>query len=252
MALTLPPAVNYQSPLIPIPAKWGSVPPEGPQMVPCEIDWGTTDKGLGAVSMNVQNNQTANFSQIVAISCDNSNCGADVTFIFTDTQEEYTVPAHSPASVFPVFTNQTQFFVVASGALPGDITRFSLHNVMPPPSSITEPAVMSVASASNMSFDGVTNYTLLSSGNGSLQAFSLRCSIQTVSNAFHTTLKFQDGAANVLFTCTVDAPAGANVIQELANISNVNLRFKNGLVLAQSGGTNAGGILSLNAYYRLP
>ena len=254
--LNLPPAVNYPSPLVAIPTKWMKAPPEGPHIIPCEIDWGTMGGPQDVVNFNLQNNAALNFSQVVAISVDNSACGADITFIFPDTTEQYDVPAYAPAAVFPVFTNQTQFFVTANGAIATDVTRFSLHNAMPPPSDLTPSAAQTTASNSSIPFIGTGNTQIIpTTVSGTLEHIYIAAGINAPSAAYNTTIQLRDGSTPTPKTLAVTRLVGptATYFQGiLLMLTQVSVRFQNGVVLNQSGGDSPGGALVCNLYYRSP
>ena len=107
MPVTVPPAINYPSPLLSQPDRYMQVPPEGARMIPCEIDWGTMGSGgtlITSMSINLQNNSTKTFTQICSLAVDNSACCSDVQFVFPDTAETMTIPAYTPKCIVPVFT----------------------------------------------------------------------------------------------------------------------------------------------------
>src|ERR1700761_8517018 len=102
MSIVIPQgAVNYQSPLVAVPDINQQQPREGMKLISCEIDWGSTDKGSGAVFFNLQNNATLEVSQICGLVVDNSNCGADLEFVFPDTSTTIGIPAYAPYTVVP-------------------------------------------------------------------------------------------------------------------------------------------------------
>lgn len=251
--LSIQPAVNYPSPLVALPIKWMQAPPEGPHIIPCEIDWATMGGPQDVVNFNLQNNAALNFSRIAAISVDNTSCGADVTFIFPDTQEQYDVPAYTPAAVFPVFTNQTQFFVTASGAIAADITRFSIHNTMPPPSSLSPSTAQNLAANNAIPFIGTGNTQLIPATiSGTLETVLVSAGINAPSSAYNTSIRLQDGTSKTLamgrLVGAVTTPYTGNII----SLTQVAIRFSNGVQLNMSGGDNPGGFLVANIYYRTP
>ncbi len=144
MPISIPPAIKYPNPLASLPDYWQQdrPPVEGPRQIPVEILWGTMG-GSGSQKCIAFNGYgggqgSANaFSRINALSVDNSACGCDVQFIFTDTSQTITIPAYSPYIVIPVFTNRVDFYVLTKGTvLSDDQTRFSVHNTLPPPIAV--------------------------------------------------------------------------------------------------------------------
>ena len=131
MPLIIPPFSQYQAPLFPLRGLWNTPPAEGDMFVNAEIDWGTYPPGQ-AVQFALSGNSPVAFSQIVALSVDNSRCGADLQFIFADSGFVLRVPAHA-GGTFPVYTNALNFFVAAIGAGSSDATVLNVHNSMPPP-----------------------------------------------------------------------------------------------------------------------
>ena len=257
MALRIPQSVNYPSPLVALPTRIQDAAPEGPQFVPCEIDWGGMGGPANCVFFNMQNNATLNFSQIVALKVDNSQSGADVQFIFPDTSDTVTIPAGSPSTITPCFTNQTQFYVLAPGARAEDVTRFSLQNSMPPPISVAGGIEQENIAAGNIGLDGVTTTQLVELGvSGTLEAVQLYVTSAGVTDNFHYILTLEDGNAppRVLAITQVDGNTGETMSAIVLNITGAALRFQNGVRLVQTLtlGTGQQGFVSANIAYRTP
>lgn len=256
MAISVPPAKNYASPLIAVPTRWGATPPEGNMMIACEIDWATMGGTNNCVNLNLQNNATLNFSQIVAISCDNSNCGSDVQFIFPDTTETMTVPAYTPKLIIPVFTNMTQFYVYSPFAQAEDITRFSILNAVPPPIAVPVTSEQEAAAFSNISMlaGGSTTQLVPVTISGTLEAASIFMFVTALTgNTTTATWNIQDGNGNVLIGGQNSGGAGNVVGQLVFNNDNMRVRFQNGLKFVQSAASQfGGGQAAINAYYRTP
>jgi hypothetical protein len=247
MALNIPPAANYQSPLISVPTRSGAGPVEGNKLIVCEIDWANMGGPSNCVSINLQNNATLNFSQIVSISCDNSACGADIQFIFPDTLETMTVPAYTPKLIIPVFTNQTQFFVSSPNAEPEDVTRFSILNFIPPPIAVPTTQEQNTASGAgiNSTIAGTTQLTA-STISGTLENVYITW---FCSNAASCTWALENGAGKVIFSGEVaggNAPGGTEGVPaatdtwiEVLDIQDVHARFQAGLkfVISNVNGT---------------
>lgn len=260
MPLTLPPLQNYPSPIVSQVARWANPPAEGNRMVPCEILWGTMG-GSGAlkgVNVQLDNNNEINFRQIVALSVDNSGCGADVTFVFQDTGDTLTIPAYAPKTICEVFTNATSVAVIAGFqsevVLATDVTRFILHNSLPPPIAVPISEEQNVASVAAAVADGATPVQLVPVGtNGTLEGISVyRASPAAgIAGPAAQAWAIQDGTGKTFASGTF---AGGNLSSWnvlLLNMTNVRYRFSNGLAFVQSGG-NLGGTYSINTPYRTP
>lgn len=255
MPVVTPPAKNYPSPLVSVEARIFNDAPEGKRMMPVEIDWGSMGGADFCVAINLQNNSTAPISQIIALSVDNSDCGADIRFVFPDTGETTTIPAYSPKTILEVFTNQLQFFVQAGFnnevVENTDTTRFSILNFLPPPIAVPVTLEQNAAVDGNLSADGSTSYDLIAAGvNGTVE------SISVVRNSPITTTGFQrfnitDGDGQTLALGQFDATSGQSHNDVLLNLTGIHVRFTNGLKLTQSG-ANVGGSYCVNLYYRTP
>ena len=234
MSLTIPPAVNYQSPLIALQTIYRREPQEGPMMIPCEIDWGTMGgSGLEkAVSFNLQNNSTLAFSQIVAISVDNSDCGSDVRFVFTDTAETTTIPAYSPKVICEVFTNTKSFYVIAGfdGEVTEgtDTTRFSIHNSLPPPIAIPLSPAQDAASANNIDGTVAATTQLIPPGvNGTLETLAVIAQLANTTGDIGVWV-IQDGNGNIIAGSQVVSSSAASNVAPFV-LSDIRVRFSNGL-----------------------
>jgi len=255
MALNVPPAVNYPSPLIAIPSRWAQKPVEGPKAISCEIDWATMGGSQDTVNFNLQNNATLAFSQIVALKVDNSNCGGDVQFIFPDTGDTVTIPALAAEVITPVFTNGQQFFVQGLGTDAADVTRFQVLNAMPPPLAIPRSTLQESAVVSNIPLTN-GNTTLVGDGNTSLtiEGLVINGYTGTTVSATNYGLIFRDLASPftnllefVLVATGTSSPIGPFIINPL------NFRTNGGLDLNISGITTPGsGILTASVLYRTP
>lgn len=252
MALVVPPAVNYQSPLVAVPTRWQNKnPAEGPKMIPCEIDWGQMGGPNNSVFFNLQNNATLNFSQITAIAVDNSACGGDVQFAFPDTTETVTIPAYSPKIIVPVFTNQTQFYVLGIGVQATDVTRFSIQNVVPPPIAVPVTEEQNTAVFNNITTQITAPGTL------QLVPAGVNGTVETVFatvNAGGGILIFtlQDGSGKIIAGGQTTGVAGSSTFTVL-DLQEIRVRFQNGLRFISSVATiSAGGAASINVYYRTP
>lgn len=249
MTLSVPPAVNYQSPLIAVPTRWDQSPPEGSKIIPCEVDWGAMGGSFNCVSFNLQNNATLNFSQIVALSIDNSACGSDIKFIFPDTSETLAIPAYAPKTIVPVFTNQTQFWLSCPFAQSEDITRFSILNSMTPPIAVPTTQEQTVAVISDIAA-ATTNVQLVpTTVNGTLENASI--SFSDGGTLGSCSWKLQDGNANALAGGTVGTVSGAAITALVYAVTELRVRFQGGIVLVMIDG-GATGVFDFNLYYRTP
>lgn len=245
MGISVLPAVNYQSPLNAIPIRVGTEPKEGRKIIPVEIDWGTMGGPNNTVSLNLQNNATLEFSQIIALSIDNSQCGGDIQFIFPDTSVTLTIPAYSPATIVEVFTNQTQFFVTNLGEQTEDITRFSILNFLPPPIAVPTTQEQNTVNSAGISSAVSGTTAIVAAGiNGSIEGVHINWFTSVNASA---NWSLTDGTGKTLFTGEV---AGGNynngtiglAVDQFLNvldIDDVRVRFTNGLNFNIVAGTAA-------------
>ena len=115
LPITVPPFAQYQAPLVPLRGLWNRAPVEGDRMVVCDVQWLITTAGLQAIEIALTSFSPVPFSQIVAMSVDNSRSGADVDFIFPDSGKQLTVPAYCQC-ISPVLTNALVFYAVVSAS----------------------------------------------------------------------------------------------------------------------------------------
>jgi hypothetical protein len=254
MSLLIPPSKNYQSPLITLNSRWESAPIEGARLIPVEIPWVEMGGTGQCVLLNLAGLGAQTFSQIVSLSVDNSQCGADIVFLFSDTSQTYTVPAYSPNDVFPVFTGQTQFYIKAIGELTAaDVTRFAVHNNVPPPISIPVTDAQQTAALGSIAMTGAgVTPIVLPTVNGTMQNLSLSAAIPNPPATFNDAFTFTDGTGKVLATVNCAGLLNIGINALLLNLSNMSSRFRGGIVMTQSGGFNTGGTISVNLLYRMP
>lgn len=250
MPITIPPAANYPGPLLSMGMSDGE-PPEGRRIVPVELNWGATYAASGCVAFNLQNYQQLNFSKIRAISVDNSQCGADVRFIFPDTNEYTTIPAYSPKTIIEVFTNQTQFFVQALGQISADVTNFSMLNYVPPPVSVSVSQEQNNASVNNINGTTVADTVLVANTMFGTLEDAVISLLPAGGSGDRSTWVIKDGTGKIIL-------AGGNTgdttgIQSGPNLNNVHVRFQQGLIFSITSSTlAAGATYSANLYYRTP
>ena len=255
MALQVPAAKNYASPLVAVPVRWTLPPREGPKMIVCEIDWGTMGGPNNCVAVNLQNNAALEFSQIVALSVDNSQCGADVQFVFPDTAETLTVPAYNGKVIVPVFTNQVQFFVAAGidsqVVEPADVTTFSIHNSVPPPIAVPPSAEQNIANVNAVDMGTASTQLIPAGVNGTLTGAQLSLAMNAT-NSGSGTWSLQDGTGKVIAQGGVQVSSGNKYNLTLISQPNMNVRFTNGVKLVCTQTAVLGGTISGNLYYRIP
>jgi hypothetical protein len=251
MSINIPPAVNYPSPLIQLPTRWQNIPTEGPKMIPLEVDWVTMGGTGHCVSVNVGNNATLNFSQIVALDVDNSQCGSDVAFVFPDGPTQLVVPAYE-GGVFPVFTGSTSFYVVALSEEPSDVTKFILLNQMPPVLVIPKGQFQDIAAFAGIVATGPSTTPIIPAGvSGTLEQISLVIVFNSTA-ASNVSGNLSDGNGVVIATFGAAAATGQLNFQAL-NLDNISVRFGNGLNLVYTATSYpTGGELVVNVYYRTP
>lgn len=251
MPLSIPPAYNYQSPLVAVPTIFGRQPKEGAKLISCEIDWGTMGGPNNCVNINLQNNATLEFSQIVALSVDNSLCAADIQFLFPDTTETTGIPSYLPKCIIPVFTNQTQFFVSAPNAQPEDITRFTILNLLPPPVAIPFTVEQQAVAFGELPGDGATTFPLVDASiSGTLEGISVQRN-STPDDANSQFFTIEDGTGAVLFTGQFNSQNNTAINVTLLDFNPIHVRFNEGLSLHQTG-DSINGSYSVNLLYRTP
>lgn len=252
MSLTIPPAPNYPNPVLSQPSAGMNPPSEGPRVIALELDWDPTKNA--AFTVNCRINQAQDFSQIAGLAVDNSLCGSDVVFIFPDTQQTYTVPAYTPLAIFSVFTNQTQFYAIAKGALAIDVTRVAVLNFTPLPVVIPiSQEQNTLISASIPIVDGST--TILGTGiSGTLEDLSIGvANPQATGGAnFNERIEVQDGTGKLLGAINYAGRPNDTTNEQLLNLSGIFSRFSGGIKVVMTGGSGGGGTLNVNAYYRVP
>jgi len=230
-------------------------PKEGPNSVNYVIDWSRPiARNVTAVSINMQNGATLEFSQICGLIVDNSNCGSDLDFIFPDTDVTISIPAYAPYTCLQVNTRQVQFVVNGLAILPGDVTSFSVLNYPPTPVAVPITTQQQVAAVSNIAFNGATVTQMIpNTVNGTLQNLNVSVAFTKPAAAFNNLVVVRDGTGKGLWAGNVAAdstmPGFTGLIGDLQGVS---LRFRNGLELVQTGGGAPGGTLNAMGYYLTP
>ena len=248
MPLTIPPFNQYQSPIVPLRGLWNAAPVEGDKFITAEIDWLVTTTQQ-AVQFAVSANSPVSFSQIAAIGADNSRCGSDVQFVFSDSGFTLAVPAHEQV-VAPVFTNGLMFYVIASGAVLGDITAFCVLNSMPPTISLAPSSAQNHAGVIGLQLATGTTPIIAPPTTGTLNTLSLTISVAEGAAAGGAQLQLVDGTGRLVWVTVIDTAAGETQNYPV-NLSGLSLRFVDGLSLQILNSTLAGSIV-VNVYYSTP
>jgi hypothetical protein len=252
VSLTLPAFVQFQAPLFPLRGLWDTRPNEGDKFINAEIDWGTPGlSGVSCVQFQLSGNSPVAFSQIVAMSVDNSRCGSDVDFIFPDSGFILSVPGYNQG-VYPVFSNALMFYANAPLAVAGDVTIVQILNSMPPPVAIQPSEAQSHAAAPNIDLHTNAATALVPPPiSGTIQAFTLAISgaAATAGSAFFQLI---DGTGAVLYSQQITIPTG-NYSQTVP-VTGIRLRFINGLSAVISGSTvpASSANIVVNLYYAVP
>ena len=254
MPITLRASQNYNSPLAVLPLN-GLVraPVEGPKGAFVELLW--SQYSSQSCHLSFSQFATDTFSQVSALSVDNSQCGADVQFIFTDTNETVTIPAYSPKTIIEVITNNREMYIQTVGlTLSNDITRFTVLNFVPPPTSVSVSQEQNTVANAAIAADGATTTQLVAhTVNGTLETVYIYRGSPAAGLAGpgSQTWTLKDGSGTVFFSGTF---AGGNLSSwnvPLMQLGGLNLRFAQGLQLTQTGSA-LGGTYSVALAYRTP
>lgn len=265
MPFIIPTAARYQRPLNQMIDDWQKAPPEGGLQIPLEITWtdypGATTPAGKAVNINFNSMTTKPMRRIAALVVDNSKCGADVRFIFTDVDNSIVIPAYSPQVIVPVFSNLTNFYVINDNeVISGDVTRFSCHNTVPPPIAIPISELQNVAASAGIEVDGTSNNVIAASTvNGTLDSLQLTFSNTIIgASQYLATFRFRDGANRTLGIAQLSSDSSTDIPENgsLFNMTGMNIRFSGGITMQQAllNGTITAGqsFVSANALYRTP
>jgi hypothetical protein len=248
LPITIPAFSPYQGTLFPLRGLWRTPPEEGPRFVNAEIAWGTLGgtPPINTVQFALSGNSPVAFSQIVAMSVDNSRCGGSVDFLYPDSGFVLTVPAYNQG-VYPVFTNALMFYAIAQGAVAPDVTIIQILNSMPPPVAIQPSSEQQNVSVSVGNGPANGTVAVVPAGvSGTLNGFTVLAA--PVAPSGSTALaQLIDGTGKVLWSGTLVAPANL-----ADNMTNLHVRFQNGINLVISGSTLTSGDISVNVYYAVP
>jgi hypothetical protein len=250
--LTLPPFTQFQAPLFPLRGLWRARPEEGDRFINAEIAWGTPGlTGVSCVQFQLSGNSPVAFSQIVAMSVDNSRCGSNVDFVFPDSGFILSVPGYNQG-VYPVFTNALMFYANGPLAVLGDVTIVQILNSMPPP--------VAIQPASEQTQAGVGGVNLGTNGSTQIVPNTISGTIQTIAIEFAigagvtgaAQIQLIDGNAQVVWSGIIN-PDAASPAAPLV-ITGLHIRFQRGLSFVISASSIAGGTAqaTINVYYAVP
>lgn len=248
-------AQAYPGPYTPIPSRIGLVPREGQKAVNCEVDWGSMGGPNNTLSFNLQDNNTLALSQIIAFSVDNSQCGCDVQFVFTDTAETLTIPAYTAKAIVEVHTRSLQFYLVAG--IDGQvveseyITRFAILNYLPPPVVVPASEEQNAAVVGGISFATPSTQIVPTGVSGSIENAYFSLGVNA-SNSGNGTWQLKDGGGNVLAQGSVAFSSGDKFNIALYTLTNGHIPFNNGLVFTCTETAVLGATINVNLYYRTP
>jgi hypothetical protein len=236
-------------------------PPEGSKQLSAEIIWGITallqGGGLAtAVRFDLAGNSPVPFTQIAALSVDNTRCGSALQIAFPDTGFILNVP-NNTGGTYPVFTNATSFFVVAPDASVGDHTVLQVLNFMPPAISLQLlPKVQSAAAvaAVPLATNGTTPILTLPAATptGRLRGLSGNVDLintgAAIQNVYVSIIDGTTPTPKTLWLNGYSVAAGATVVIPV-NVSGLNIPFSKSLSVVIAGTTLTGGFFNISAYY---
>lgn len=257
MALIIPPSVNYGSPLVYQVSRAESQPREGKKQFNLNVEWGNALYSTAlCVNFNFQQNATLDFSQIVCLVVDNSDCGADVRFYFPDTQMTVTIPARTPYAIVEVMTGAKSFLLQtglnSQVVLTTDATRFQVLNYLPPPVVVPTSDAQQPAAIAAIAGNTVANTTILASTiDGRLESASI-VGFFTNNTANTATWQLKDGTGLLIAT-----GRNASIGGDYTNITafenyNMKVPFRQGLIFSiTQSDLPVGSEYAVNLYYRL-
>jgi hypothetical protein len=237
---------------VPLRAQWNKTPPEGERFVSGEIDWTSGGAPNRAVQVSLGGNSPVAISQIIAIAVDNSRCGADVQFIFSDSGFVLNIPTHIQG-VYPVFTNALNFYIVSSGSNSGDITAWTVLNSMPPPLSIQPTATQqNIVSPSIPLTANSSTQVIPTTVSGTLTAIDINPVLTAGASAGSVTISLVGGGGQTHWSRTYSVPANST-ISPSTTLTGLATHFWNGMTLVVSGSTGiTAGNVYANLYYTVP
>lgn len=250
----IPASMPLGAPIIAIPSTVYDPPKEGMKSVPFQITWSRPiARSLDTVSVNLQGNSTLEFSQICGLIVDNSNCGASLDFIFIDSDVTISIPAYAPYTVVQVNSRALEFYVRAIGPIATDVTSFSVLNYAPAPVAVPVTVEQQTAALSSISANVAATTAIVPAGvNGTLQDFAISFGIAVPAAASNAIGTLTDGTGRVIARVPAYVNTGQSVNQVLLDMTDLAVRFTNGINFTVSGLLIPTGEFAVNLYYRLP
>lgn len=249
MSFKIPqPIKDLSAPLAAIASMSYSDPREGKQFIPIEIDW----DGLGTTwQINVQGRTTTPFSQIIMLDVDNSQSGADITFLFPDSTDTLVVPAYE-AGLFPVFTRGLLFYAASAAALAVDVTRIRVLNYLQNPVGNPPPQFHNAAFSGAIALATGTTALIPAGTSGTLSAINLQVNISGAA-AFSDVFSIVDHATGKSIAgATTGLGAAGSISALLVDLSNIAYRFASGIDLVQAVAGAPTGNVTVTLMYRTP
>lgn len=255
MGLTVPAgAVEYPDPIAAQPVIVYEEPGEGKKAAPLEFPWGVAPYTALVAHVNMANRQIGDFSQIVMLDVDNSQCGADVQFMFLDTGDTLLVPAYTSITA-PVFTRSRDFYVSAPKALAIDTTRVRVLNYLQSPLDNPKSTFQNVSQVGGIALVAGTTALIPNGTAGTLAAISVPFSVQAGAGAMTCTAVIVDhGTSNQLMNSGFSLASGAAAFGNFMQLSDINWRFAHGvdLTLSFTGTAPSSGFIGPSLFYRTP
>lgn len=250
MSLLIPqPIKSFNRKLAIYPALTFREPSEGKMILPLELDW---DGAGSTFDINVAAITTQPFSQIVMLDVDNTQSGADVQFIFPDTQDTLTVPAYE-AGTFPVFTGGRLFYVAAPMALASDITRVRVLNYRQEPVANPSPEFHNAAASNQINFPVAATPILAATISGTLVGYSIFVGALGGAGGGSAVISLKDHTAGTLIDNAPLQLAANGVFNGFTNqAENFAYRFAGGIDVIGGATGSVTGSLSVNLKYRTP
>ena len=224
-------------------------------MVPIALDWGDSSVVNNALYVDLRAMGPALFSAVRALWVDNSQSGADVQFIFPDTQTSLDVPA-GKGGLYPVISNSKDFYAVASNPLSTDRTFVAVLNCIPPVVDVSRPTFSQSAIGAALPLTAPSSTALI---NASCTLIGASIALEGAQagaglGVVGISLQTVTGASNLL-TCGVRLENGQIVGPSLLyNQNELNLRANGGVnvVVTTAGVAFADGKIDVNLIFRTP
>jgi len=253
---------SFRGGLTPRPVSWRALPSEGDRSISANIAWGVDDINpsgapTGVLNVDCSHIATQEFSQIAALYVDNLTSGADVDFIFQDTQFRLTVPAGSQG-LYPVISTTRNFTVLSPQALAGDATFLQILNSLPPPVAIEKSVFMSTATVQAVPITA-DSMTIILGINVIGTMTALQVSIagaQGGAAAGTVQIELVDGDGAILGIATIGFLNATTFIPfaVILDLDSINVRFEGpvNMIITHTGTLPASGTADVQFLYRTP